>query len=362
MTLEAHISQTRRSTPEAQVPPGILDWLLEEGEPSIRYFTLVDLLDNDEASSRVLETKELIGKKGWAAKILVDQKNGTYWDNPVSCYVPKWSSSVWQLIALADLGVSGEDPRVKGSIDHFLDLHNVDSGGFALRPRGSENFKPHICMTGNMVRALTRFGFGKDERVARALDWLVGEQLGDGGWNCFTEDGGKHGSFKATIEPLWAFSEILALKRKESWSQAAQKGMEFLLRHRVYKSDRDDSPVLLEFLITHYPLHYHYDFLHGLRVLTGLGVRGDSRIDDALKLLVEKRLPDGRWLLDGVFRGWRQESGIHGGVARPEEREIITHGWGTGRTQQIEEAGKPSKWITLQALLVLKRLGLLNMQ
>ena len=29
---------------------------------------------------------------------------------------------------------------------------------------------------------------------------------------------------------------------------------------------------------------------------------------------------------------------------------------------QLEEAGKPSKWITLQALLVLKRLGLLSLE
>jgi len=47
-------------------------------------------------------------------------------------------------------------------------------------------------------------------------------------------------------------------------------------------------------------------------------------------------------------------------VSRPEERELITEGWGTDRSIQLEEAGKPSKWITLQALLVLERLGLLE--
>jgi len=47
-------------------------------------------------------------------------------------------------------------------------------------------------------------------------------------------------------------------------------------------------------------------------------------------------------------------------VSRPEERELVTEGWGTDRTLQLEEAGKPSKWVTLQALLVLQRLGLLE--
>jgi len=48
-------------------------------------------------------------------------------------------------------------------------------------------------------------------------------------------------------------------------------------------------------------------------------------------------------------------------VSRPEERDLITEGWGTERAIQLEEAGKPSKWITLQALLVLKRIGLLSL-
>ena len=108
-------------------------------------------------------------------------------------------------------------------------------------------------------------------------------------------------------------------------------------------------------------MHYCYDFLHGLRVLTELGVKNDSRMNDAVSLLLEKRLTDGRWNLDGVYRGWRHAHSMHGEetVSRPEERELITQGWGTGRALQIEEAGKPSKWITLQALLVLKRFGLL---
>lgn len=78
---------------------------------------------------------------------------------------------------------------------------------FSVRPRGSERFGPHVCVTGNMVRTLARLGYGTDDRVVKAMDWLVGIQLDDGGWNCFTEDGGKHGSFKS-IQPLWALSEM----------------------------------------------------------------------------------------------------------------------------------------------------------
>ncbi len=348
--------------PRVQVSQGVLNWLLEVDEPSIRYETLVHLLGSMENESVVEETGRLIGKRGWAAKILERQKGGTYWDNPYSCLVPKWSTCVWQLMVLADLGVSGDDPRIRNSIDHFLDLHSVDAGGLSLRPRGGEKFEPHICMTGNMARAMVKFGYYNDERLVKAVDWLLAQQLPDGGWNCYTSEGaGSHGSFRSTVEPLWALSEILLRKPSEGLRDSARKGSEFLLRHKIFKSDRDDSVILLEFTQTHYPIHYKYDFLHALRVLTSLGVTHDPRLDDAVKLLLEKRLPDGKWALDGVYRGWRTNRPLHGiGAFRPEENEVITHGWGSETTLQLEEAGKPSKWITLQALLALRRLGLLD--
>lgn len=348
-----------------EVSPSVLNWLLEEGEPSVRYSTLVHLLGRGLDDVEVERARGLIGKIGWAAQTFAKQKEDTYWDNTQSCYVPKFSACSWRLVVLADLGVSGEDPRVRNCVEHFMSLHNVEEGGFSVRqkhpPRETKDwaFQPHVCSTGNMVRTLAKLGYARDDRVRKAADWLVGKQLPDGGWNCSAP--GKHGSFTATVQPIWGLNEMVA---NQSWGQgreSVRKGVEFLLKHRVYKSDEDDSVVLFDFLKMHYPMHYFYDFLHGLRVLTETGAN-DPRLDDAVRVLLAKRLPDGRWPLEGVYRGWRHAHPIHGleTISRPEEREIITEGWGTERAIQLEEAGKASKWITVQALLVLKRLGLIS--
>lgn len=338
----------------------VVDWLLEESEPSAQYYTLHDLLGKEETDPSVANAKSNIGKVGWAGKILAKQKENAYWDNPISCYVPKFSACGWQLVVLADIGVSSQHPRIRNAVDHYLERHNVESGGFSLRPKGQEKFEPHVCLTGNMVRALARMGYASDDRVRKGLDWLLSMQLPDGGWNCFAP--GRHGSFMATVEPLWALAEMITHDPRGGWKESAAKGSEFLLKHRVYKSDVDESVVLFDFLKIHYPMHYGYDFLHGLRVLMELGVKDDSRLDDAVQLLLMKRLKEGSWKLDGVYRGWRHAHPIHRGelVSRPEERDLITEGWGGERTLQIEEAGKPSKWITLQSLLVLKRLDRLG--
>ena len=227
---------------------------MEESEPSSQYFTLTELMGRDEQDGSVQRVKGRIGREGWAANIFAKQKENTYWENKESCYVPKFTSTGWQLAVLADLGVSSEDPRFAKAVEHFFELHNVESGGFSLRSRGEEQFHPHVCNTGNMVRALAKAGYSKDDRVRKAMGWLLSKQLSDSAWNCAPS--GKHGSFLATVEPMWALSEMIEHEPREEWKEAAAKSSEFVLKHKIYKSDRDDSVVLFDFLKIHYPTHY----------------------------------------------------------------------------------------------------------
>jgi len=352
------------ATRATQIPASVFDWLLERNEPSIRYLTFSKLLELDDSDDRVTQSRAEIGKGfGWAFDLLSAQREQTWWDNPSHCYVPKYKSCVWNLIVLADLGITAEDPRVRNASEHFLGLHNVDSGGFSLFPIGSEKIAPHICLTGNMIRTLSCFGYTNDSRIKKAVDWLLTQQLPDGGWNCYMKWGGKHSSFKSTIEPLSALTAVVASRRKNpEYESAMSRAKEFLLKHRLFLSDVDGSIIMLDFKRFHYTIHYHYDVLHALGVLTEPGSCEDSRLEPAVSLLLAKRQAEGYWVLDGTYRGWRSRRGQHGqgSVWRPEEEEIVEQGWGDAGTLQLEEAGKASKWVTLQALLVLKRLGFLE--
>src|SRR5207245_9625546 len=135
--------------------------------------TVVELKTIGHKHQSLDSTKNRIGKVGWASKILDKQKENTYWDNPRSCYVPKFSACSWQLVVLADLGLSSKDPRVDKSVDHFLEHHNVETGGISLRPKVLEKFETHLCGTGNMVRAGSKMVPVEDRRVLRAIDWLI---------------------------------------------------------------------------------------------------------------------------------------------------------------------------------------------
>ena len=71
------------------------EWLLEKENPSIRYFTLRDLLDKKENDSQVVEAKATIPTSKIVAKIFSKQNSKGYWEDPNSPYLPKYKSTYW---------------------------------------------------------------------------------------------------------------------------------------------------------------------------------------------------------------------------------------------------------------------------
>ena len=61
-----------------------------------------------------------------------------------------------------------------------------------------------------------------------------------------------------------------------------------------------------------------------------MGYAKDKRIDDAFEILLQKQNADGKWILENTPLGRMQTN--------------------------LEQKGKPSKWVTLNALRVIKGL------
>lgn len=73
-------------------------WLLEDDNPSVRYFTLTDLLERPETTREVREAKKAIMTSGAVPKILAKMNGGGYWETPTNFYTAKYKGTVWQLI------------------------------------------------------------------------------------------------------------------------------------------------------------------------------------------------------------------------------------------------------------------------
>jgi len=318
-------------------------WLLEEDNPSVRYFTLADILGKSEDDPDVEEAKEAIMEKGVVPRILARQESGGYWEARENFYVKsKYKGTVWQLIVLAELGADGGDARVRKACEFILEnSQDRESCGFSYRGTqcaGGSHDDVLPCLTGNMVCSLIRFGYLDDPRVQRGIDWIVTYQRFDdgiseapGGWpyekreRCW----GKHTCHMGVVKGLKALAEVPVSRRSRGVASAIEEAAEYLLKHHIHKRSHDLQRVSkAEWVQFGFPLMWNTDVLEILGILTRLGYR-DERMQEAVDLVASKQDDEGRWRLESTYNGRFQVN--------------------------IERKGEPSKWVTLNALRVLKR-------
>jgi len=319
------------------------NWLLEEDNPSVRYFTLTDILDLPENEARVIAARQDIMKEGLVRDILELQRTPEYLKAYPRFYTYKYKGLVWSLILLAELGAK-QTPEIAAQCEYILtNCQELSQGGFsqhtAAKTGGGRMTEVIPCLTGNMVFALLRFGCFDDARLQKGIDWLTSYMRFNDGveldpqvlpYARYEMCWGRHTCHMGVVKALKAFGEIPPQLRSDAVNDTTRKAAEFLLIHHIYKRSHNLSrlskPGWNKF---GFPLMYQTDVLEILDIMTGLGIK-DSRMDEAIELVLSKQDEQGRWKLENTFGS---------------DRLLIPFG----------QKGEPSKWLTLRAIRVLKR-------
>jgi hypothetical protein len=319
-----------------------IQWLLESENPSVRYFTLTDILGKKGITKEVKNAKHNIMHEGHVPKILDTQHENGYWELPQKFYTAKYKGTVWQLIILAELGACGKDPRIKKACEFILEhSQDLESGGFSVnassRCGGGRHSEVIPCLTGNMLWSLIKFGYINDHRIQKCIEWINTYQRFDDaiaskpvGWpyDKYETCWGRHSCNMGVVKTLKALSEIPFDLRSTATKKSIQAGIEYVLAHHIYKKSHDyDSISKPGWLKFGFPLMYQTDIVEILNILLKLECR-DKRMQEAVDIVVSKQNERGKWILENTYNGRFQTN--------------------------IEQKGKPSKWITLNALRVLK--------
>lgn len=254
----------------------LLAWLLE-GDPSIRWRVHRDLLGSSEATVRA--ERASVANEGWGAKLLSLQDPDGRWGG--GDYSPKWISTTYTLLHLLWLGLPPGNPAALAGCERLWEWQN--------RWR-----VPETCIASMLVRLTAAHGY-EAERLDDLVDYLLDQQLADGGWNCAARgERGKHSSFHTTIqalEALYAYQQALGGADQE----AQARGREFFLQHRLYKSHRTGQVAVRS--STRFPQlpQWHFDVLRGLEYFVDVGSDQDQRLGDAIAVVRHARRTDGRW-------------------------------------------------------------------
>jgi hypothetical protein len=154
--------------------------------------------------------------------------------------------------------------------------------------------------------------------------------MADGGWNCELEAGSTRGSFHSTICVLEGLLEYeQSGLARHATDDARRRGEEYLLERHLLRRLSTGSEVSEHFGRFGFPYAYRFNVLRGLDYFRAAGASKDPRTDEALQLIRERRGADGKWPLENSH----------------DEEWVLDMG---------EGEGQPSRWVTLQALRVLR--------
>ena len=154
-----------------------LPWLLEPASPGARYLALRDLLDLPQDDPALLAAQAAAHTQGPIAAILSEMDESGYWAAAGPGYLPKYHSTVWSIILLAQLGaVAKDDPRLERACAYLIDHALKPGGQFSASgaPSGTAD-----CLQGNLCAALLDLGYD-DPRLEAAFEWMARSLTGEG--------------------------------------------------------------------------------------------------------------------------------------------------------------------------------------
>lgn len=303
----------------------VVRWLLDS-DPSIRWQVMRDI--THEPSESVAVERSRVAAEGWGASLLKLQGSDGNWGGGAWVH-RSWASTLETLMLLREFGLDPASEQSRRSIGLVRERSNWG-------PHHGESpfFEGEVepCINGRVLACGAYFGAASE----RLVDRLLGEQLGDGGWNCDAPPS-RVSSFNSTICVLEGLLEYEAASGGPSAvRQARLRGQEYLLERRLFKSlstgkaiTRDRKDHRSNWTRFSFPTRWHYDVLWGLDYLRRAGVRSDVRTEDAVDLVVRRRHQNGRWPLASPHEG-------------------VVHFDLEGRN------GTASRWNTLRALRVLR--------
>ena len=292
--------------------PADIKWLLDS-DPSIRWQVMRDL--TGESPRAIDAERSRVATEGWGAELLARQSSVGHWGEG-----SKWDLiTTWSLVVLKDLGLEPNSKPARKMIDR------VDKG-LVFKPLSNRPYllgETEPCINGRILGIGAYFKEPNDALANQLLD----EQLEDGGWNCEAPKS-RRSSFHTTICVLEGLLQYERAGRKSATlTRARARAENYLLERRLFRSLRTGKVINKRWLRFSYPTFWHYDVLRGLDYLRDAGVQPDSRIREAIEIVIARRHQNGRWPLN---------------LLHPEQIPL----------QMETGVGRASRWNTLRALRV----------
>ncbi len=264
-------------------------WLLGSKTPSIRYFTRVLLLGEEETNPEVIAERDEIEISGPIPVILAEQEEEGHWHGERGYYTPKYVSSHWSMLLLSEFGTRAENPQYRQGAESILDrtmqeLQNaLDADRHGL-----------TCFWANLLRyTIPSIGLN-DARLMLIIQYLVKEAIVTD-WRCRHND--ELPCAWGAARAAWALALIPGDQRTDEIEDAIESAVNFLINDHRLEEANYPTPGKVHSLWNslNFPLFYQADILFVLRTLTELDLIHHPGAEAALNWLRDRKGRTGRW-------------------------------------------------------------------
>jgi hypothetical protein len=311
--------------------------LLADPSPSLRLLVLRDLLDRPENDPEIQELKQLQETDPFVTRFLdLQNADGSFRGGEGGgSGLGAIRLTAQALMGLGYLGLGPDDPAIQRGAEYLFEQQQPDSS-FPLISQGAvldggrldEDVKYHMIplQTALPLLGLAWAGYATDPRAERAYEWLLAEELPQGGWpsgrheDQFIFAAGyrrlAHSEFGCRTNTTAAVS-ALALHPIRRANPSARRGLDLLLAHEQRQAQTLGFEVA-RIIGTEPPrgaftYFKHYDLVQILDLCWRIGAGlEDPRVAENVKFVQE---------LQGVYGIW--EYARHPEVSRWVSFDIL---------------------------------------
>ena len=192
--------------------------------------------------------------------ILARQTERGNWADERSYYSPKYTSTHWRMILLAEFAADPADERLRRGTAFMLTATEAD----AARPGHG-----WVCFWGNLLRYAVYCGFGDDPHVSRLTNRVVHDAT-EAGWRCRYND--ELPCAWGAARALWGLAALPMVRGSPEVAAAIASGLAFLLDgdHLVRADYPTPGKVHEIWRHANFPLFYQADILFVLRMAADL--------------------------------------------------------------------------------------------
>jgi len=269
------------------------DWLLEESNPSVRYFALRWLLDKTENDEVVVKAKQAVAKSAPVQKLIARQKPDGYWGADARPH----HSTEGPLTLLLWLGAP-KNLAIEKAMKYRIDSCLSKDGAYGIQMKDRTVLLP--CHGAQLLTLMVRYGYATDPRTRKLLQWLVDTQESDGVW-CCTSKVKRFPCLWATADVLRALNNLPARWLTKPVRAARDQGVELFLNSALWRYEKHKPSK--DWFLFGYPLRWTSDVLDVLELTAPFATPTDERIQDGLNLVLSKQDRLGRWACEKHPKG-----------------------------------------------------------